>query len=84
MRDLVLQIRVAEVYILRIGEVGQRDLLRDERRTRAEVIPEREFTRAWLPFCLGREGGQRLSAREVLCRKTAFLEIVGLVLVFER
>ena len=84
MRDLVFQIRVAEVHILRIGEIGQCDLLRDERRTRAEVIMEKEFTRAWLPYSFGREGGQRLSAREVLCRKTAFLEIVGLVLVLER
>ena len=84
MRDLVLQIRVAEVHILRIGEIGQCDLLRYGRRTRAEIIVESELTRAGLPFCSGREGGQRLSAREVLCRKTAFLEIIGLVLVLER
>ena len=43
MRDLVFQIRVAEVHILRIGEIGQRDLLRDERRTRAEIIVESEL-----------------------------------------
>ena len=42
-RDLVLQIRVAEVYILRIGEIGQGDLLRYGRRTRAEVIIESEL-----------------------------------------
>ena len=43
MRDLVLQIRVAEVHILRIGEIGQGDLLRDGRRTRAEIIVESEL-----------------------------------------
>ena len=43
MRDLVLQIRVAEAHIPRIGEVGQRDLFRDERRTRAEIIVESEL-----------------------------------------
>ena len=43
MRDLVLQIRVAEVHILRIREIGQCDLLRYGRRTRAEVIIESEL-----------------------------------------